>query len=379
MSDYRILALSCSLFISTSLGASATVVCPADALPKPDAREALDNPDLHAWKLFIAVSRPADLTKGRGIPDSQKKIGDPGKVVWETWKLARTEVYKDDGSDPGDWNTVIDQSVKIVDPPKSAVVFGGLVPKGDKPKILFDPKETTNETRMNCETFKFVVDNELFNIEGQENFMTSSIGSGKLMRFPNESVEVKAFWREFSTSEANGDLPKRYYTYKESNGKLWGLATLHIITKEIPNWFWTSFRQKDGPPPRFPKGDGAGMPSELIGTVWENYELSGSQIDFVDTIGRSIILSDPLIEAGFEKSSCMTCHANAGIRNIVNGRRDEMPFAYGLDVDGELRTPLGSPIANLFLENFGNQGADQSVYQQDFVFSLRRAKNKSPR
>jgi hypothetical protein len=71
----------------------------------------------------------------------------------------------------------------------------------------------------------------------------------------------------------------------------------------------------------------------------------------------------------------MSCHAHAGIRRLINGKRDEMPFAFGLDIDFEVLTPTGSPEPKQFLENIGT-GADQSVFQQDFIFSLRRAKNK---
>jgi hypothetical protein len=366
----------CLFALLQDASAIAAVSCPAIQYPVADVAAAIGDSDAHAWQLFLALNRPADLGKPRGTPDSQKKIGDPGKVVWETWKLARTEVFKEDGSDPGDWNTAVNGLVKLVDPPKASIVMGNLAPRSPKARILFDPGETNNETRMNCETYKFVVENELYNIEGQEIFMNSTDQKNKLAKFPTQSMEVKASWREFTSSEMQTDLPKRYYTFTDESGKTWGLATLHIVTKEIPNWFWTSFRQKEGPPPLYPKGDSAGLPKELIGTVWQNYELSGTQTDFVDTIGRPIILSDPIIEAGFEKSSCMSCHAHAGIRRIVNGRRDEMPFSFGLDMDQQLLTPFGSPDPRLFLENFGRTGVDQSVFQQDFLFSLRRAHNK---
>lgn len=376
MSYFRLSLLFTCIAALQPTAAAAIVTCPVNQYPLANVAGALADPDAHAWQLFIALNRPADLGKPRGTPDLQKRTGDQGKVVWETWKLARTEVFKEDGRDPGEWDTAANTAVKLVDPSKTSIVMGRLAPRSQRERILFDPGETNNETRMNCETYKFVVENELYNIEGQESFMTRMDQAGKPTKFPLQSMEVKASWREFTPAEATTDLPKRYYTFTDENKKLWGLATLHIVTKDIPNWFWTSFRQKDGPTPTYPKGDSAGLPKDLIGTVWENYELSGSQIDFVDTIGRPIILSDPIIEAGFEKSSCMSCHAHAGIRRIVNGKRDEMPFSFGRDVDFQGLTPLGSPDSRLFLENAGLIGSDQSVFQQDFLFSLRRARNK---
>jgi len=359
------------LIVTTA--ASAAVQCPADLYPTLNVQEALHEPDKHAWALFVAVSHPADLKAPRGTPDKTKKLGDPGKVVWETWKLARTEVFKDDGSDPGVWDTPAAPSRDLSDPPKSQIVTAGL---NLKPRPLFDIGETGNETRQNCSTFKFIVEKTLYNIEGQEEFMKNASARGEKLSFPIESMEVKASWRKFTEAEAKTDLVRQYYTVVDDNKTVWGLATLHILTKELPNWFWTSFRNKNGPTPKFPKGDSAGMPEVVKKTVWENYELSGSQTNFVDTDGRTIILSDPIIESGFEKSSCMTCHAHAGIRRIADGKRDEMPFSFGLDVDFEVLTPIGAPEPRLFLENSGRTGVDQSVFQQDFLFSLRRAKNK---
>src|SRR5262249_29539162 len=150
---------------------------------------------------------------------------------------------------------------------------------------------------------------------------------GEKLKFPIASMEVKASWRKFTVAEAKSDLAKQYYTFVDGTNTVWGLATLHILTKELPNWFWASFRNKNGPPPRYPKGDSAGMPDAARKTVWENYELSGSQTNFVDADGTAVVLSDPIIEAGFERSSCMSCHAHAGIRRITNGRRNEMPFS----------------------------------------------------
>lgn len=349
------------------------VVCPRQ-YPEIDLKNALHDPDRHAWNLFAQLNHPADLKDQRGIPDEQKKLGEPGRVVWETWKLARTEVFLTDGRDPGGWNTPSDPMIKIVDPPKIQALLGSVKPNGLK--IQFDAGEVSNETRQNCATYKFIVENNLFNIEGQEATAKSYTLSGNKLSFPIDSIEVKASWRKFTMDDIKSGLDKKYYSYTDENSVVWGLATLHIVTKEIPNWFWASFRNKNGPEPKYPKQDKSGMPDSVRGTVWENYELSGSQIDFVESNGQSVILSDPIIEAGFERSSCMSCHANAGIRRIYNGRRDEMPFSYGLDEDHYLLTPLGAPEYRLFMENAGGGSSDQSVFQQDFVFSLRRASNK---
>jgi len=39
----------------------------------------------------------------RGAPDQEKRIGDAGPRVWETWKETH-EVYLPDSSEPLEWN-----------------------------------------------------------------------------------------------------------------------------------------------------------------------------------------------------------------------------------------------------------------------------------
>lgn len=51
--------------------------------------------DIFSWQEFIALNWPA-LAGSRGEPDPDKKIGDPGPRVWETWK-EEYEVYRPDG------------------------------------------------------------------------------------------------------------------------------------------------------------------------------------------------------------------------------------------------------------------------------------------
>ncbi|APG86813.1 hypothetical protein SAMCCGM7_pB0097 (plasmid) [Sinorhizobium americanum CCGM7] len=104
---------------------------------------------------------------------------------------------------------------------------------------------------MNKATFDFIRDNGLFSIEGQEKFMQAKMPAGEKMSFPIDSIEVKASWRRFTAEEEKPGIVDRYYTHRDDSGVLWGLATLHILTKEVPSWFWTSFRQVDGPNQRF--------------------------------------------------------------------------------------------------------------------------------
>lgn len=51
----------------------------------------------------------------------------------------------------------------------------------------------------------------------------------------------------------------------------------------------------------------------LGGTKWANYRLRGTQVDFINSIGRPVILSNSQIERGFLRSSCIRCHADATV------------------------------------------------------------------
>ena len=47
-----------------------------------------------AWQSFVALNWPA-LAGSRGSPDPDKIIGQPGAVVWETWKTPGEIFYPD--------------------------------------------------------------------------------------------------------------------------------------------------------------------------------------------------------------------------------------------------------------------------------------------
>jgi hypothetical protein len=65
---------------------------------------ALNQPDKFAWDLFTKINHPADLNASRGTPDLTKRLGEPGPAVWETWKLARTEVFLENGCKLPNWD-----------------------------------------------------------------------------------------------------------------------------------------------------------------------------------------------------------------------------------------------------------------------------------
>ena len=372
----------------------------------PIRDDAMNNPHKHAWDLFLALNHPAKDPKiERGVADETKHIGDAGLTVWETWKLARTEVFLEDGSKPLPWEVLPDGDIAVKSFDAAKPVLLRALAQGfqeeeikkfsrfDFQNIIavdpgdgqFDPNNFSGggETRMNRATFEFIADdnNQLYNWEGQEKFFADVIsGVRKPLSLPVDSIEVKAMWIAFSDEDIANGKYKTYHTSKDKDGKLYGLVALHIITKDIPNWFWSSFHHVGDKVPLVPPRDDYGRPSVLKGTVWEYYALSGTQTDFVDSVGRATLLSDPHVENGFERSSCISCHAQAsiGARAVGATRPNRLPVFQVQRTNPDVLRPLpgfdlpsnyasiGIPYADQYYDPIGRL----RYMQLDFLFSL---------
>jgi hypothetical protein len=352
--------------------------------------EALDAPEKHAWDLFLMLNHPAkDVKVARGEPDCSKKFGTPGSVsVWETWRMARTEVFLKDGSEPPEWNS----------PPGPDALFGktpDLVPSPHAPpgspnKMLlptagprpaFDPlpnqgvfvgRGGIGETHMNRSTYDFIKENCLWSYDGLSRYSKAILDGVKpRISFRPESQEAKAVWVRFKPEDVVSGKHKSYYT-ATADGATYGLVSFHVLTKDIPNWFWATFHHKDNPENPDEETSTFPKPRELAGTVWENYVLGGTQTDFITPHGKPTKLSDHYIENGFTNSSCITCHASAtGHPEPLRGPDGKLSrdSAGRIVADEELPAPasdrLGSPTASDFERN-----GKLYFAQTDFLFSI---------
>lgn len=354
-----------------------------------------DDPDAFAWKLFMEINHPADLSQGRGAPDPQKEIGSEGAVVWETWRMSPDEVYLDRGRDPGPWNskavlTVSKQSKDLRSPRKIDLL--------DTHHQSFAESRVPSsfgQSAMNREAYEFIRSNELYNIEGQEAFHESL--PPRLINFPIEAKEIKSAWdllspkpiEELAESEIKEFRSAFHTTSVTHDGKeyLYGLKGLHIITKDLPNWVWATFEHKSNPIPELPDNDRHGLPTELEETKWSNYRLRGVQLEFTDSAGQATVLANTQMEAGFQQtSSCITCHALAtiGDRELGSLRANRLPFFHNRKIlhrrpngdqsDQEfVYGDIGVPDASLFQLKSG----ERLYTQLDFVWSLRFARSKN--
>jgi hypothetical protein len=374
---------------------------------------ALSNPAEFAWQLFFFLNRQAKSGVA-GVADENKAFGtlDPGaSLVWETWAMASgdqsSEVYRPDGSRPVNWDDLKrDARVFILDKNLERL---SVLSQSKRVKPLFFPKAPADqEVRQNRATYEFIISNEMYHIGGLEALLSRAQASGNrgLIEFKNPSKEVKAQWYPIKET----DKPR--YMWREAKNPdgtttIYGLAALHVITKDLPNWVWIDFghvdcesqkgacdpasvkkvegddfnqeEAKTDPVDPTTRGPGApsgsnGVRKETMGSVWQNYILRGTQIDFVTGFGAPTILSSPVIESGFQNSSCMTCHARAAV-----GPRRIGPTGIPVQALNHLSTSdptLGAPDAALF---GAGPGQDAINYlQTDFIWSAPFRANRKP-
>lgn len=309
------------------------------------ARLAIQQPDEYAWQLFFYINRQAQAgTAGKAdLTKATLKDYDPDTdVVWETWALASSEgtefaeVFLANGVPPPDWKDLdrgSQKKAKKLD--RTFTLIGEQVLRasdGQSPHGRLAAPETdfdSDEVRVNEATLETIKSKGLYNRQGLADAFRKAVDSKNrdLIQFPTASKEVKARWGPIEEDQ------KGQYHWKTINGQTYGLLAFHIISKDIPMWYWTDFIHESlesGEPPDSMKdsttrGPNAthgqnGVRDETKGGKWEHYRLKGSQVTFHDARGNDVIVGNELIEFGNASvSSCMTCHAMAGVDAQGNG------------------------------------------------------------
>lgn len=349
-----------------------------------DTRAAATFSDEYAWRLFVSLNWPAD--ERARVADPAQPFGAARPVVWESWRNSK-DVYREDGEDPGTWDAtpVWDggigsarfetMSLKQFKRPMH-IVNGVMVPLADP----IEAAKQLTEIRLNRQTFDYVRDRELYNVEGQVRIFEG----GATVSFPMGSREVKARWRPITEADR-----ARYHTLRvtlaDGSTRLYGLSALHIMSKDLPTWFWATFEHVDNAARsdgwelksvdsfscRGARADCSGTPPGigLEGTVWQNYRLRGTMTGFVDLGGAPRLLANSDLESGFQgSSSCITCHARASI-GVVEGRPGRLGVFISDTGDSTALPPGGRR---------GYVGLPQAAWFRhyaslDFVWSLSKA------
>ena len=353
-------AVFCLAFVNIS---NSNRVLAADS----DSNPAINHPDKFAWTTFVQINKSG----GNGTNDT----------VWETWAL-QDDVYKDPNQTPV-FPSASHQPLRLHSSAQLEVFRARrqAMPSQEGIHIQFIPENPKEEeARMNRATFDFIVANQLWYQEGQ----IAAYNKGVPLVFNVDSKEVKAHWKEITEA----DKP-RYHWQKGGDGKIYGLIALHLMTKDLPDWFWATWEHVDNPGRCKINGckDGFGLtttgnPSpELLammkdanlGSEWQNYRLTGSQTDFVDSTGRVIVLGNSEIEGELgimTTSSCISCHSRA----TVDGKGGRLSVFSGPDQD---QGNLGIPDPNWFYQTSA-AGQNMKYLQLDFVWSMFNAKRRAP-
>lgn len=103
--------------------------------------------------------------------------------------------------------------------------------------------------------------------------------------------------------------------------------------------------------------------------AWLSYRLKGTQVQFTDTMGSPTRLANSITEGGFvNTSSCMSCHARAGVTESGTRSPDLGVFVNELGEAGYFQSARGVPSPDWFFHS----GVPKStaVVQTDFVWGF---------
>lgn len=398
MKSPLIATICISLAMAAGAARAQDPAAPANWKEKPwlepqDTTMALFAPDEYAWRLFLALNWPARAT-GCG-PDTARKIGDAGQTVWERWAI-KTDVFLARAAKPKPWEELCGGAVleaKVLQPTAQLEVARQQQQRGVAPEFAQPGGDLSNaadeEVRLNEATFKFIRDQGLYSLTKQQALAAAGV---KAIDFPRPSKEVKAHWIVLPDAADHS----RYHTGKGADGRTYGLVGLHIITKDLPRWFWATYEHVDNEtrwpaqfgadfagwsvpphdtyacPPATPDCRALPKGLGLENTKWQNYRLKATQVDWVNLTGEPTHVVNSKIEGRFiqKESSCISCHSLA----LIGDRGGPMPFSIVKGVDPQ----SGRLISFVGVVNPSDRrpqpDPNAKFMQLDFVWSLRNAK-----
>lgn len=322
------LTVCCGPTVESHLAATSPVV---------RAGRAMTNGDDHAWRLFFSLNRQA-LPNRAGCADprfgSLRHYEDDQDVVWETWARASSnsdyasEVFLLGGS-PRKWSELVRPEPRKPLSKLTDSLCNFLRPQSEMVDVM-DFQASGQEVRLNEPAYSYVVNEKLYSRKCLIELFQRAAQSGNadIISFPAGSITVKAIWRSLPILK-----DRLRYHWRVQDGKTYGLVALHIVSKDIPLWFWTTFVHED----YLDQNDRISQDNrrpEICGTKWAHYKLVGTQVSFCDARGVPTILGNRAIE-GTPETSCITCHAFARIDSRGNF------------VEGPLN-PIGSPGSGEF-------------------------------
>lgn len=367
------------------------LVCGLLVLPAfPAAAQSPPNPamtasDQVAWQLFIQAN-----TRAGG-----------GNSTFETW-ASDTDLFQPNPQFPAAATPPALRPPILPQVAREGVQeSGGLLP-ALPPGAAQGQME---ETRHNKPTFDFIVQNNLYKLSGVK------AAFGKALSFPVDSVEVKGNWLpvsdipQFTNNKVTVAQVPQLYHINSAAGVQYALVSMHVISKQVPNWTWATFEHRFNPgrcdiigcrdnfgaqtafvPSNRTAGQGypdcvktaaltAMLSSADIDPVYNNYCLKGSQVDFVDNVGLDIRVGNSVTEDGFvATSSCITCHGRAAFK--ADGAASSQAGFLSFGPNGPV-APLGPLLPEWYWKVSGQPpifegkpGLTRIATSADFVWSI---------
>jgi hypothetical protein len=217
-------------------------VGPAWAADRPECRSgaavpnpAVNCPDRFAWERFVEVMAPGP----GGVPAFQGFATDTDTFPCPPADLDTCR------ANPAAKGCPLWPSDYTAEPQPLTQRSARLARQGIPPvashAVGFDCWSVPNTEIVyrNSATFDYIAENGLWYVEGiQERFE-----EGFVYDFPTAALEVKVNWVPLDSEQAASG---RYYTTVQ-DGQTMGLASMHISTKDLPNWFWSTFEHVDNP------------------------------------------------------------------------------------------------------------------------------------
>lgn len=316
--------------------ASVVVAVPS----QPGAVDGSDqNSDEFIWNLFTQFTAPAS-------PDA------PKPVVFETWASdADTFSTNPQWPAPGDPKD-FRQSVlsAMTSPHQGGFIDVPCATPGNAAVGGFPSSGCiAEETKRNRPMFDFIVSNQLNTQAG----LAAAFAKSLDVQMPTTAIAVKGDWIPLPTLlewipelGSLDNIRSLYYT-DTSDGVEYAVVSLHVSSRQNPNWVWGTFEHQNNPgrcddigcfdtfgatvpavPPNraarntqygpCPKTDQlkALMSAANLSPVWQSYCLKNTQVDYSASDGTPYALGNSVIEGitgngTVAASSCIACHVYA--------------------------------------------------------------------
>jgi hypothetical protein len=301
-----------------------------------------ENSDAFIWRLFTEFAAPAIKSR-------------PSPVVFETWASDEDTFSKTPHwpglDEPKKFHASVLASATTphliaIDVPCSTpgnAAVGGFPASGTPTPCIAE------EVKRNRPQFDYIVNNQLNTKAG----LAAAFAKSFKVVMPTEAISVKGDWIPVQTllqwipKLGNvGNIEKLYYT-TTSAAVEYALVSLHVSSRQNPNWVWGTFEHQMNPgrcdsigcfdtfgariPEVFPNRTAVNtqygacpktprlkalMVKANLSPVWENYCLKSTEVDYAAPDGTPYALGNSVIEGitgngTISASSCIACHAYA--------------------------------------------------------------------